>query len=307
MLKVTADIFSGRPNPEWIVQEAEAASILRDLSKSGGAAAALDSGFQGLGSRGLIVESLDDRLKADFGVPSRFRIGGGGGTQEGHAVEIAEKLVAAMKFDAGAHPALADAAPGALPLDSTLQKLILDSLPGRLSGGAAATHEPLAHEDATLGPAEILLQCAYEASAFNPGFWNDPAHIGKNNCYNYASNRRTDTFAQPGRATGHMYSAINCGAVTNGAVSDGASLGCAPANEAPRWWMALVIAPGPGFIDYHWYRKSHEGFWGHKPGGTAARNIDNSGHIITDPRTANRGPYTIFCRFMYAQRKMVVR
>jgi len=106
---------------------------------------------------------------------------------------------------------------------------------------------------------------------------------------------------------GHMYAAINCAEVTNGAVRDGASLDCAPANQAPRWYMALVIAPGPGFVDYHWYRKSKEGFWGHKPGGTAARNTDNSGAIIFDPRTANRGPYTIFCRFMFAQKKMIVK
>jgi hypothetical protein len=65
--------------------------------------------------------------------------------------------------------------------------------------------------------------------------------------------------------------------------------------------------PGSGFIDFHWYRKSREGFWGHKPGGTAARITDNSGHIIYNPQTANRGPYTIFCRYMYAQKRIVVR
>jgi hypothetical protein len=95
--------------------------------------------------------------------------------------------------------------------------------------------------------------------------------------------------------------------VGNGAVSDGGTFACAPDSQKPRWYMALVIAPGPGFVDYHWYRKATQGFWGHKPGGTAARNVDNAGHIVTDPRTANRGPYTIFCRFMFAQKKMVVR
>lgn len=38
-----------------------------------------------------------------------------------------------------------------------------------------------------------------------------------------------------------------------------------------------------------------------------ARNTDQSGHIITDPRTANRGPHTIFCGFYYAQKKMVIK
>ncbi|MBV9102244.1 MAG: hypothetical protein JO060_01570 [Candidatus Eremiobacteraeota bacterium] len=52
------------------------------------------------------------------------------------------------------------------------------------------------------------------------------------------------------------------------------------------------MAPG---YDFHWYRRDRDGTWSHKPGGTEARNVDNSGHIITDPRTADRGPYTQFC------------
>ena len=68
-----------------------------------------------------------------------------------------------------------------------------------------------------------------------------------------------------------------------------------PNSEKPRYLVALVVAPGPGFIDFHWYRKSSEGFWSHKPGSTAARNVDNSNRIITDPATCNRGPYTQFC------------
>ena len=59
--------------------------------------------------------------------------------------------------------------------------------------------------------------------------------------------------------------------------------------------VALVVAPG---IDFHWYRKSINGFWTHKPGSTPATNLDNSGNVIPDPRTADRGPYTDFCTFM---------
>ena len=39
------------------------------------------------------------------------------------------------------------------------------------------------------------------APTYNPGRWNDNVHVLLNNCYNYASTNRTDTFAQPGRAT----------------------------------------------------------------------------------------------------------
>jgi hypothetical protein len=41
-------------------------------------------------------------------------------------------------------------------------------------------------------------------TAYNPGFWNTPAVQPKNNCYNYAMNWRSDTFAQPGRISGHV-------------------------------------------------------------------------------------------------------
>jgi hypothetical protein len=308
MIKVTADIFSGRPNPEWVVTGTEADAALRSLSQTS-AAAAFDSGFQGLGHRGLVVELLDDHTSSEYGLPSTFRLAGGGSTAESHARETAERLIAAMALPGAAdHASVAGAnATGAqLPLNEDLKRFVLAGLPA--SAPSVATR--VAEDAGTLDrPADVsaTAACLIETVPFNPGFWNDAAHISKNNCYNYATNRRTDTFAQPGRASGHMYAHINCADVGNGAVSDGGTFGCAPDNQKPRWYMALVIAPGPGFVDYHWYRKASEGFWGHKPGQTAARNVDNAGHIVTDPRTANRGPYTIFCRFMFAQNKMVVK
>ena len=309
MIKVTADIFSGRPNPEWVVTGNEAEAALRNLSQNRAATAALDSGFQGLGNRGLIVEVLDDHAHLDHGLPSTFRLAGGGSTAESHARETAERLLAVMtQRSAGLHPAVAaaDAAAGYLPLNEELKAFILAGLPASASSVATNVAEQSGTTDEA-ADVSVTAACMIETTSFNPGFWNDPAHIGRNNCYNYASNRRTDTFAQPGRASGHMYVHINCTEVGNGAVSDGGTFACAPDSQKPRWYMALVIAPGPGFVDYHWYRKATQGFWGHKPGGTAARNVDNAGRIVTDPRTANRGPYTIFCRFMFAQKKMVVR
>jgi hypothetical protein len=56
--------------------------------------------------------------------------------------------------------------------------------------------------------------------------------------------------------------------------------------------VALVIWPGR---DFHWYRLDRTGRWSHKPGVTPASDVDNSGNPIADPRTANRGPYTVFC------------
>jgi hypothetical protein len=61
--------------------------------------------------------------------------------------------------------------------------------------------------------------------------------------------------------------------------------------------VALVIAPG---IDYHWYRRGTDGFWTHKMGPTPATNLDNSGHTITNPETADRGMYTVFAGYFCA-------
>jgi hypothetical protein len=52
------------------------------------------------------------------------------------------------------------------------------------------------------------------APLYEPNWWNDGGQKqGNNNCYNYAANYRTDTFAQPGQASGAMYSALTCASV----------------------------------------------------------------------------------------------
>jgi hypothetical protein len=139
----------------------------------------------------------------------------------------------------------------------------------------------------------VSLVCS--VPAYQPDFWNFYNQILRNNnCYNYSNNKRTDTFAQPGRAAGQMYTALTCAAVIPAAIADGISqlegTDC-PSGETK---IALVVAPG---YDYHWYRQDSNGYWSHKPGGTAATNLDNSGEIITNPETADRGAYTDFCSY----------
>jgi hypothetical protein len=156
-------------------------------------------------------------------------------------------------------------------------------------------------------PAKCPVCHAADAPVYNPAFWNTPARQPHNNCYNYANDQATNTFAQPGRATGHMYTALTCPSVQAGAVSDG--LHPCPNFTAPLaaghgWYVALVIWPG---VDYHWYRQDKVGCWSHKPGGTAARNTDNSGHAIADPQHCDRGSYTSFCTYMVTTRKVRIR
>ncbi|MGE5341164.1 MAG: hypothetical protein ACM3SY_06745 [Candidatus Omnitrophota bacterium] len=132
---------------------------------------------------------------------------------------------------------------------------------------------------------------------YSPNYWNDQNGIQyNNNCYNYANNKRTDTFAQPGLGGGDMYHSIDCAEVTRGAITDGLEKTTATAvPTGGKTKIALVIWPPE--IDFHWYRQDSNGKWSHKPGGTMATNRDNSGNIIANPETANRGPYTIFCGY----------
>lgn len=135
-------------------------------------------------------------------------------------------------------------------------------------------------------------------TAYQPTYWNDGGTRQRyNNCYNYANGRATNTFAQPGRASGGgQAGSMSCAAVRAAAERDGLEPIADTAINATSYKnvVALVVAPG---YDYHWYRRDGNGKWTHKPGQTAATNRDNSGNEIADPRNANRGPYSDFCGF----------
>jgi hypothetical protein len=296
MLQITADVFSGRPNPSWIItEEQEARATLKDLTKEQSLLVHDASTERGLGLRGFFIETLDDELAQDMNVPPSVYLAAGAQARSARSNELAERLIGLMDR---AKPSAAMAGEEALPLDEALRVFLAQQLErvGRVSMpdvreemGAAAKAQQI----------EAAVTCYIEFAAYNPGFWNnDPAVRQSNNCYNYASNWRTNTFAQPGRGCGHMYTALSCPEVIRAALCDGMHrrYDCFPDSERPRYLVALVVAPG---YDYHWYRKMKEGYWGHKPGSTPVRNVDNSGHIIYDPATCDRGPYTHFCGYFY--------
>jgi hypothetical protein len=90
---------------------------------------------------------------------------------------------------------------------------------------------------------------------------------------------------------------MSCAAVKPAAIKDELIDAPNANNKCPKegHLVALVVAPG---FDYHWYRKGRNGYWSHKMGGSPVTNVDNSGVLIPDPRSANRGAYTNFCSFM---------
>ena len=159
--------------------------------------------------------------------------------------------------------------------------------------------------------AMLVLLCGSQALAApataDLNNWMSPCY----NCYNYATGLKTAFFAQPG---GGVNIPVTCNDVTMKAVADGlTAVPWAPGQAVPnvpagKCLVALAVDPTPGVwnlpdgrqipkSDYHWYRLNADGTWSDKPGGTKAKVTQNNGMNITDPSTANRGRYTMFCGY----------
>jgi hypothetical protein len=151
----------------------------------------------------------------------------------------------------------------------------------------------------------LLLACSSSAFANSPvvpkvdlEFWNSDLVVqGGNNCYNYSVNRVTNSFAQPGEASGTSMGGLSCEEVYKAASAD---LGLEPTAVFPfqgksdDTLIALVVAPD---YDFHWYRRDDNNFWTHKMGATPATDLDDQAKPITSPETADRGLYTEFCGY----------
>ncbi len=294
-MKVTLNVFSGRENPSWILSEKDAKSFLERFAKKTVLSAA-DHEAQ-LGYGGFSVEALGDERLPD-GIPSSFFLDG--------------KLANSVSEFGHNNPLLSvsESSSAAQWLLSKAGKSVHDDVSSYVLGEikvkeAAMKAEASAKivEDLEFKKIVQIAGCVIANTPYNPNFWNVPGTQPYNNCYNYAMNNRTNTFAQPGRKTGHMYTSLDCVNVGNAASFDG----CKPTCSGSSKLVALVIWPGQ---DYHWYRRHSEGFWGHKPGSTAARNVDNIGRLINGttltPANCNRGPYSIFCGYRYSPTGMVV-
>ncbi len=139
--------------------------------------------------------------------------------------------------------------------------------------------------------------------SFHPEFWNDGYGTNavqmKNYCYNYATNRRTDSYAKPGRASGqeadqghYDVASLTKWLEADGLIPTTLAAGC----QNNRSLIAMVLAPI--VPDYHFLRRDADGTWSHKNGFTAAKNTDNSDIVITDPEATtswnNLWPYNVF-------------
>jgi hypothetical protein len=267
-IRITIDIFSGRPNPVVQLSGAQAREVLTLLKSASRKAESRLPSLPTLGYRGLLVAQVDARQRE----PIR--------TTSADLEDLVSTRAAFLnRLDAGRQ------FPRFLRREIERFREDCDRWPR--------------HGDRW--PVRTRCHCA---PLYEPAWWNDAGQKQlHNNCYNYASDYRTDTFrvlpdgGQPGAAAGAMYTQLTCASVRPAAVADGVIAAPSANNRCPHegHLVALVIAPG---FDFHWYRKGRNGYWSHKPGSTPVVNVDNSNQLIPDPRTANRGMYTQFCTFM---------
>jgi len=127
-------------------------------------------------------------------------------------------------------------------------------------------------------------------------------HEWSNNCYNFATDTVTDTYAQPGTGSGRRFETINCSDVAAAALRDHLSVYSTSMYDngtlgdcVNSWRVALAIWPAE---DYHWYRYGCDGTWWHKPGSNLPRNTGTDGKLIRDPSAADRGQYSTFCGYL---------
>lgn len=284
-LRVTIDIFSGRPNPIVELDGDEAEGLIARVSSvqpftQGGPLMEPSK----LGYRGLIIEQIQPEPVSHL--PLRWRVASSKEARSLRPSQAASE-VEQLLFEPGG--------PIARKIDSTLADFCRAEAMRLREDAPFAQNLAMLFSPAVVG---MIGEGCYCAPIYEPEWWNDGAERQLlNNCYNYSTNYRTNTFAQPGRGAGVLLTAVTCGGVKPLALLDGLIEVPWQDNQCPRVGnvVALVIAPG---FDFHWYRKGWGGLWSHKVGSGPATNKDNAGNLILDPRLAARGPYIDFCGFL---------
>lgn len=281
-MNINLDLYSGRGNPTWQLPVAVSTQVFSLFNDLGLFKGNVQQSFPArLGYRGVRI-NVGAALSVRYRVPLSISLSATAGLDHNKLMKELSSIAWAADFF------------GIKGFFDAVQSVI-KSLTGR--GGGSASTGGVKRE---MGP------CGFEALPFDPSPWNQPAFQPTNNCYAYAANQRKPygSKPQPGIGSGSMFSAISGADVGAAAKRDGAHevTDCFPESEKPRCLVALVIWPGE---DYHWYRK-HPDCWGHKPGGYPARNVDESGIIISNPQTCDRGDYAEFTGYMLLPKSLKV-
>lgn len=152
-------------------------------------------------------------------------------------------------------------------------------------------------------PTVVGSKTEYDPAGDCQGHFMSSKFQPNNNCYNYACDVATNSFAQPGRKHGLD---LNLGftgeTVVKGAEMDGLiEISRKPMTNqeleekkkdlpAGHFVALLISQPDPLVQwpgDYHWVRQDDNGTWSQKDGTDQITNFDYAGKPILEPSTAN--------------------
>ena len=167
---VTLEVFSGVPDPQWMILRNNVdGPMFQEIKKGLDSARKYDpeNAPGKLGYEGFLVQEVKD------------------GEKQPEVLIVGQSTV-------------------------NLQLLLLKSMP---KGLISEKIYKIVHKEIQDGNVGAVFGSTKkrQAVSYLSSYWNHKNHIELNNCYNYASTIRTDTFAQPGRASGrwlpHLFKA----------------------------------------------------------------------------------------------------
>jgi len=203
-IEATLDIFSGRENPHWILssdQQRDLFDLLRTIETP---TLQKPSGVLGrLGYRGFILRGSGESPHAGL----RLLV------HEG-IVDFGQSRESRIADSRDLESWLLQTAPVDIP--SVVRIRVADHL-GQPKFNAVSF--------LSAASAASITGCygcrAQDAPAYNPAPWNIPTVQPYNNCYNYANDQITNTFAQPGRAHGVFPANYDCNDYEKASIVDG--------------------------------------------------------------------------------------
>jgi hypothetical protein len=265
---VTLHVFSGRPDPSWELTAEQSAELVERIARLSRTTLLKPPGMLGVGTyRGFSLDAVREP------------------TLQPH-IHVHGAIVDLDRFSVNR-----------VTDDGTLEHWLLETAGNNVED---VVRSYVAGEIDTAVGRDIHAQLAriLAEPPFDPGKWNyNPTITRQNNCYNYANDKIRSSFAQPGRGSGQVFTAFSCANVQDASRRDGqVRVSSVSSTPAQGHFIALVMWPG---VDYHWYRRDSSGTWSEKRGETPCKNRDESGRIINDPQTCDRGAYTEFCAYFH--------
>ena len=205
-------VFSGRPDPTWMISETTNTTLFNEIQKALNKRHGLKPSRmpEKLGYKGFLVSAEND--EKDY-------------LLLGHnTIELQKALLDSIP-------------PGTISLK--LKEYVSKSIP-------RVKPETITHSN--------MLQKRWATSFdFGQPFWSSFVVTPRNNCYNYATDIPTFTYAQPGRGTGRMFEQMTKVDVRNAAIRDGLIVynyrEAGPPeipNDPARHLVALVVDPDTG-------------------------------------------------------------